>query len=93
MWPAGTLLFPLPDSFQASEDTDFFELRHRKCGQIVATFSATGAKPEEIVAAALAHQCPRPTPPVKLCVRCRKEIGEFKTRCPYCGADNPLLPE
>lgn len=93
MWPVDRLLFPLPDSFSASEDEDFFELRCTKCGQTVATFSATGARAEEIVATALAHRCPRPAPATKLCVRCKKEIGELKATCPYCGAENLLLPE
>jgi len=87
MWPVDVLLFPLPDSFQAFEDEHFFELRCRKCGQTVATFSAPAAQPEEILKAARAHRCPTPVY-FKHCVRCGREIDVLKMTCPYCGADN-----
>ncbi len=87
MWPVDVLLFPLPDSFQAFEDEHFFEIRCRKCGQTVATFSATAAKPEEIVAATQQHRCPQPVY-FKYCVRCGREIDAVQITCPFCGADN-----
>ena len=86
------MLPALPDSSQASEDEHFFELRCMRCGW-TATFSATDVRAEEIASAALAHQCPRPKVGVRLCVRCKREIGELASACPYCGAENPLLPE
>ncbi len=82
MWPVGRLSFRLAGSFQASEDEHFFELRCTRCGW-TATFSATGVKPEEIVAAALGHQCPTPAP--RRCGRCGVEVGEDRASCPNCG--------
>jgi len=92
MWPVEALCFPLPDSFRPAEDPHFFELRCVRCSW-TATFSATGVRPEEIVATALAHHCPEARSATKLCLHCRREIGELATTCPFCGADNPLLPE
>lgn len=90
MWPlpADVLLFPLPDSFQASEDEHFFEIRCTRCGWR-ATFTVAGAQPNAVLKEVRAHRCPVPAP--RLCANCKRPIGE-QTRCPHCGADNPFWP-
>ncbi len=57
MWPVDALRPLLPESFRASEDKHFVELRCERCGW-TATFSAAGATAEEILKAARAHRCP-----------------------------------
>lgn len=69
-----------------------FQLECVKCGWRF-VFSTTPEITAGIVVKVREHRCPEPKPAVKRCVKCRREIGELRTRCPYCGADNPLLPE
>lgn len=64
-----------------------FQVQCLTCGWKL-TFSGTATSTASIAVAVRDHRCPQPTPPVKLCVRCKREIGEHLTRCPYCGADN-----
>lgn len=70
-----------------------FEVRCGECRELVASFTVPGARSKAILSAARRHRCRVPRVGVKLCVSCRREIREFDTSCPYCGAENLLLPE
>ncbi len=82
MWPVDVLRFPLPESFQASEDAHFFEVRCTRCGWKV-TFSVAGVQPEVVLQEVRAHRCPQPAP--RRCGRCGAEVGEVRGVCPNCG--------
>ncbi len=105
MWPTGTLLIPLPDSFEAFEDKDFLEVRCRRCGQTLATFSATGARPEAILEAGGRHRCTvneshsghEKLVAVNFARKSLAEEGAMKDDkemfCPLCDSHSMLQPD